>query len=333
MQTAYAGDVVLVTPLAMAVSRYFHEVEVHFLVNPDASVLLKNNPSINRIWIYDKRGEERGIRSFFQWIQNLKQEHFDVALIPHRSIRSALMIYFAGIPRRIGFDRSTGSSLFTDVVKYSQDLHEVERNLSLLHVLGWNGDIPCPKLYPGHEEKNIVDRFFKMSNLSDGLPVLAVSPGSVWPTKRWPPKRFAEVIRHYYENLNIPSILIGGQKDQTLADEIVDICQGKVHNTVGQFSLLASAELIRRCRAIVCNDSAPLHLAVAVGTPAVAIFGPTTPQFGFYPWGEGHFIIQKELTCRPCSIHGGKQCPEKHFRCMIGISTVEVIQALDSIIK
>ena len=125
--------------------------------------------------------------------------------------------------------------------------------------------------------------------------------------------------------------LIGGSDDIALGREIEQHCSAV--NSIGRFSLLASAELIRQCRLILCNDSAPLHLAVAVGTPVVALFGPTVPGFGFSPWGEGHTLLQQELSCRPCSDHGGNRCPMRHFHCMKFIETKEVIQAVEQYIN
>lgn len=326
VQTAFAGDVVLVTPLVQAVKKLIPESQLYFLVKPEAAVLLENNALIDRVWIYDKRGKEKGLRSFLKSVRRIRKEKIDLALVPHRSIRSALLVSIARIPKRIGFDRSAGFPLFTNLVRYRVGLHEVERNLELLKPLGWKGKATAPELYPGENEREAVARFMEKNDLT-GRTIMAVSPGSVWYTKRWLPERFAEVIRFFYEKKGIPSILIGGRNDLEIGREIEKYCS--VVNGMGQFSLLASAELIRQCRVIVCNDSAPLHLAVAAGTPVIAIFGPTVPGFGFYPWGRGHTIIQQELVCRPCSDHGGDRCPMHHFDCMKSIKAEQVIQAVD----
>jgi len=329
VQTAFAGDVVLVTPLACAVKTQYPEAELYFLVKPEAAVLLENNPLIDHIWIYDKRGEEKGFRWFLKSVQRIRKEHIDLALVPHRSIRSALLVSMAHISRRVGFHRSAGFPLFTDLVRYRHGQHEIERNLELLTPLGWKGKASAPELYPGEKDREAVKQFLEQNNLT-GKKMLAVSPGSVWRTKRWLPDRFAEVIRYFHEKKGIPSVLIGGREDLSLGHEISK--HVPVANSMGQFSLLASAELIGQCSVILCNDSAPLHLAAAMGTPVVAIFGPTVPEFGFYPWGNGHTIIQQELVCRPCSDHGGTRCPMRHFACMKNIKTGQVIQAVDRII-
>ena len=333
LQTAFAGDVVLTTPLVRRMKEIFPKAEIHFLVKPDANNLLKNNPHIHSILSYDKRRSEKGLLPLLKWMIALRNEHFDVALIPHRSIRSALLVWGAGIPRRIGFCRSAGSFLFTDVVPYLNDVHEVERNLQLLRVFGENHAILPPELYPGPEEKEEVDQFFYEMKIETNEKLLAIAPGSVWFTKRWLPEGFAEVARRVYQKWRVRSILVGGKGDEYLAGQILNQQNGFIINGIDRFSLLASAELIRRCAVILTNDSAPLHLSVAVGTPVVVLFGPTVPSFGFTPYGEGHRIIQKELVCRPCAIHGGKKCPEGHFRCMKDISPEEVTEALKPYIE
>ncbi len=328
VQTAFPGDVVLTLPMAPVAKQLFPESDLHFLVTPESGVLLKNHPDINRTWFFDKRGKDRHPGLLLKLARRLKDESFDLALVPHRSIRSALLVWLASIPKRIGFNRSAGSFLFTDVVRYPVDAHEIERNLKLLEIVGWQGESPKPELYPGSEEKAKVDRFFREHRIANNETLAAAAPGSIWPTKRWLAERFAEVARILWEKKQVRTILIGGPSDLDLGETITQLSGEAVINGTGQFSLLGSAELIRRCRVILTNDSAPLHLAVGVDTPVVAIFGPTLPRFGFAPFGLHHTIIEKDMVCRPCGIHGGRRCPKGHFQCMKAISSEEVSQTI-----
>jgi heptosyltransferase-2 len=129
-------------------------------------------------------------------------------------------------------------------------------------------------------------------------------------------------------------LLVGSREDEELCREICAMTQtNKVVNAAGKLSLLQSAELIRHCRVLISNDSAPMHLAVAVGTPVVAIFGATVPEFGFAPRGPHDIVIEtKGLKCRPCSIHGGKKCPIKTFECMMAITPEIVVKKAKSLI-
>lgn len=328
LQTAFPGDVVLTIPLARAAKQLFPEMSIHFLVTPESGVLLKNHPDIDRVWFFDKRGQDKHFGSLLKLAKRLKDESFELVLVPHRSIRSALLVWLAGIPRRIGFNRSTGAFLLTDVVRYPADIHEIERNLKLLEMLGWQGESPKPELYPGPEEKMSVENFLREHGIRPDEILVAAAPGSVWPTKRWLVERFAEVARILWQKKHVRTVLIGGPSDRDLAETITRLSSEAIINAIDRFSLLGSAELIRRCRVILTNDSAPLHLAVGVDTPVVAIFGPTLPRFGFTPFGSRHTIIEKEVVCRPCGIHGGRRCPKGHFQCMKAISSEEVAQTL-----
>jgi len=329
IQTAFAGDVVLSLPLAQACKGAYPDVEIHYLVTPETAVLLKNHPCIDRILTIDKRGSEADPVSLFQWMRKLRKEAYDLALVPHRSIRSALLVRFAGIPIRIGFDKSAGAFMFTDVVHYTQDIHEIERNLLLIEQIGWQGKVTAPELYPGPDEENAINSFLIEKSIDDKQPLLAMAPGSLWATKRWLPEKFAHVAQKLWTKWSIPTILIGGKKDVSLSIEISNKAGEGVYNAVGRFSLLASAEMIRRCQAILTNDSAPLHLSVAVNTAVVAIFGPTIPEFGFAPFGNGHMVIRADIECSPCAIHGSKKCPKGHFLCMHSISEQTIIKILE----
>ena len=126
----------------------------------------------------------------------------------------------------------------------------------------------------------------------------------------------------------IKVILIGSADDRKLAEYISSVMELKPINACGELSLLESAALISKARLVLSNDSAPTHMAVAMRTPVVTIFGSTVPEFGFYPYGEGNAIIQNQLYCRPCGIHGRNRCPEKHFRCMKEIPAAEVFEVV-----
>lgn len=329
VQTAFAGDVVLVTPLIRATKLAFPESGIDVLLTPETAVLFKNNPYVRSVLVYDKRGHDRGIAPFVRWVERLRTNRYDLALVPHRSMRSALLVYLARIRRRIGFSRSSGFFLYTDAVPYPKTIHEVDRNLLLLRRTGWKKSVPAPVLFPGAGEKKAVDLFLSENGIAPGEPFAVLAPGSLWPTKRWPAERYRETADILYRRHGLRSVLVGGKEDARLGEALAAGSGKHLLNAIGRFSLLESAELIRRSQLLLANDSAPLHLAVAVGTRAAGIFGPTVPDFGFAPYGSGHAVIQKELECRPCSIHGGYTCPKGHFRCMVDISAETVANVLE----
>ncbi|MDZ7262192.1 MAG: lipopolysaccharide heptosyltransferase II [candidate division KSB1 bacterium] len=332
IQTAFIGDVVLTTPLARATKQSFANSKVHFLVIPSTSNVLENNPYIDQLMVYDKRGKERGFRHILKLAWKLTRERYDLALLPHRSFRSALIAFLAHIPRRLGFDTSAAPFLLTQRIPYQRDLHEVERNLTLLKPFQVNPIHKQPEIYPDEKDRQVVDHFFDHQGINQNYDLIALAPGSIWPTKRWPEERYAQLAQKLIEQSSSTVILVGSKQDQTLCQWIAGQTKGPIYNAAGEFTLRQSAELLRRCRLLVSNDSAPMHLAVAIGTRVVAIFGPTVPGFGFYPYGPGHVVIEKELACRPCGLHGGTRCPSGSFQCMKGISVEEVFQVIKELV-
>jgi heptosyltransferase-2 len=325
VQTAFIGDVVLATPLAEAAQQMFPGSRIDFLVIPAAANLLEKNPFIRRVLLFDKRGRQRGVAALWRMAARLKQEQYDLALVPHRSLRSALLVWLAKIPQRIGFDRNTGAWLFTTRVPYRQK-HEVERNLDLLHVLKGASSIPSPKIIWDGTDTQIVDSFWG-DNIK-GKWFCALAPGSVWATKRWPAERFIELARRLIAETGARIYLIGGQSDaevcSCLEREIGEACT----NTAGKLTLRQSAALLDRCQILVSNDSAPTHLGVATRCKVITIFGPTVPAFGFAPFGDGHAVVEKNLSCRPCSSHGSRSCPLGTHACMWEIGVDEVLQRI-----
>jgi len=322
IQTAFIGDVILTLPLIQVLKQFFADAAIDVVVVPRSAAVCRNHPSINQVIEYDKRGSEKGVANLVRFGLRLRKNGYDLAIVPHRSIRSGVLAFLAGPALRIGFKRSMGRFLMTKTVLYKEELHEVERNLSLLGALGIKDfGRELPRVFPGSEEAAAVDDRLAEAGIPGGSRLVAIAPGTVWNTKRWLKDRFALLAQQFVAEGFTP-VLVGGPEDNSLCSEIMHLADSDLMaNMAGKLSLLESAELIRRCVFAVSNDSAPMHLAVAVGTPVVAIFGATVPQFGFAPYGPNDAVVEvRGLSCRPCSIHGGPRCPIKTFVCMKNIT-------------
>jgi len=279
---------------------------------------------VRQVIVYDKRGTHAGLFGFLTMRARLKGGGYDVAYLAQGSLRSALLVWAARIPERIGFATSSGSWLYTTKVAYRDDLHHAARLLLLSRPNGREptADEMRPSLAPGEAERSVVDELLRSRGVDAGERLIALAPGSVWATKRWP--YYPPLAQALADAGRI--VIVGGPGDRALAQEIVAAVPHAVDAT-GALPLLASAELIGRCAVIVTNDSAPLHLASAMGTPTVAIFGPTVPEFGFGPLAPARAALGHEtLACRPCHRHGPKRCPLTHFRCMRELSVESVAE-------
>jgi heptosyltransferase-2 len=333
VQTAFLGDLILTLPLIQGLDESFPDGRISVLAIPSTLEILHDHPAVDDRLVFDKRGRDRGWRGLLRTARRLRGKNFDTVLVPHRSLRSALLVKLAGIPRRIGFDASAGSFLLTDRVRRDATAPETRRNLDLLTALGLQPAGGPPRIHPGEDHRRQAGDFLNRHRDIPPEGLIGVAPGSAWPTKRWLAEGYAEVIRRLQEEDGRSAVLLGGREDGPLCREIARLSGMKIPVAAGELSVLSAAALMERCRLIVTNDSAAAHLAAAVGRPVVAIFGPTVPAFGFTPSGSGHIVLETDLECRPCGVHGGNRCPRRTFACMRGITPEAVLEAVRSVLE
>jgi heptosyltransferase-2 len=280
-----------------------------------ASALLANHPHVREAIVYDKRGADRGIGGFMRLAGALRGRKYDAAYLAQGSVRSGALALAAGISDRVGFRTSAGRAFYTTRVATDDNMHHAARLLALGTREPEQATSRAqlrPKLYPGDVERAAVDALLAERQASNER-LVALAPGSIWATKRWP--YFPALARELASKGRV--VVVGGEADRELASEILAATSGRAIDTTGRLSLLASAELIRRSALLVTNDSLPQHLASAMNTPTVAVFGPTVPEFGFGPLAEHAAVAgHTGLTCRPCDRHGPQRCPLGHWRCM-----------------
>jgi len=315
IQTAFLGDVILTTGLLSYLAERVGPVDV--VTTPAASSLLETHPAVRRSVSYDKRGADRGVGGLVRLAGRLRRESYSRAYLPHRSIRSATLARLAGIPERIGFAGSPGSRTYTRRIERPAASHEAERILALAEP--GPGSVATVSLGLTEEDRIRAAEWLVAKGL--GPDFVALAPGSIWGTKRWP--GYAALAAA----LDRPVVIVGGPEDRVLAESVALAAPGRAHVAAGELPLRVTAAVLEKARVLVTNDSAPLHLASAVGTRVVAVFGPTVPAFGFGPRGSADRIVEQEgLPCRPCSSHGPPVCPLGHHRCMRELSVERVLE-------
>jgi heptosyltransferase-2 len=330
VQTSFLGDTVLTTPLIAELAR---RGPVDVVVTPASAALLSNNPDIRKLHIYDKRHRDSGMAGLLRLARAIargggerpggRSSEARTAYLAQGSMRSASLAILAGSHKRVGFDSSPARFLYTEVVSYDRSAHHAERLWRLAFTAGdpAPAEMPPPRLYPGDSERASVDELLGAAD--DPRPLVALAPGSVWGTKRWP--YYAELAARIARQCRIA--VVGSSDDSEAAASIARAAgaQGVVDAT-GKLSLLASAELIGRADLLVTNDSSPQHLASAMATPTITIFGPTVPAFGFGPLAPDSTTLgHPSLPCRPCHHHGPPTCPLGHWKCMRELP-VEVVE-------
>jgi heptosyltransferase-2 len=322
VQTAFIGDVILITPLIRAVSELYPKASIDAMVVPAAAKLLENNPHLKNVIPYAKRKT-----SLWQMAKLLKAKGYDLVISPHSSGRTHLLLWLSGIKRRIGFDRSWLPFLLTDKVPHPTNMHKIKKNLLLLKFLSPNEFEMRTELFPSEQDKHKAENLLQPFG---NKPLIAIAPGSIWATKCWLLERYVQLAQELVMQ-GYGIVLIGGEGDKDKCDEVEKAVKdesGSALNLAGKTNLLESAAIIARCNLMLCNDSGALHIANAMQTRVFAFFGPTVQSIGYFPYRDGDRVFETELGCRPCGSHGPQKCPLKHHDCMRKIEVQPVLEAI-----
>ena len=322
IQTAFIGDVVLATSLIENLHQQFPEVKIDILVRKGNESLFQAHPFLNQVLVWDKKNNK--YQNWVGLLLKIRSIQYDVVLNAQRFAATGAWTAFSKAKIKIGFDKNPFSFLFTHAVVHQfseKGQHEIDRNHQLLSSL-FMTKVAMPKLYPTSSDELAVSSYQQ-------LPYLCIAPASVWFTKQFSLEKWVDLINEVPFKGCI--YLIGGPGDKLLCDQILQkINRRSVVNLAGRLSFLASAALQKKAVLNYVNDSAPMHFASAVNAPVVAVYCSTLPNFGFGPLSDHSFVVQtnEALSCRPCGIHGKKQCPLKHFDCAKTIKMDQLIAPL-----
>ncbi|MFQ5665725.1 MAG: lipopolysaccharide heptosyltransferase II [Candidatus Binatia bacterium] len=330
-QTSFLGDVVLSTPVYAALRQHDPGTHVSVLVRPETAGVLAGHPSVDAVLTDDKRRRFGSVGV----LRQLRAGRFDCALALHKSFRTAWLLAAAGIPQRIGFRSSAGWFFYHRCVQRDAASHDVQRNLAILAGLGVDPARCATRPFVACSPEATVrfQRLLRQRGVTPGARLVGVAPGSTWATKRWTVDGYAALINALARDEHATPILLGARGDTGYAGAIEERTGTAVINLVGQTDLGMLIAAIDACCMLVTNDSAPMHIAVARETPVVAIFGPTTPAQGYGPYTDRALVVQRELSCRPCSRHGGARCPVRTHACMTAITPAQVQAAVAQLLQ
>jgi len=325
------GDVVHTLPSLAALRKLYPAAHITWAVEEAAADLLCGHPHLDRVlvskrksWLH-RMADGHIVESFWEmksFLRELRDRPYDLVIDFHGLFKSASIVLLSGGKRRLGYDSMQEmSGLFLNE-KIPEDLtkHAVDRYLDFVsHLGGQTADreflIPI-----GEESRRRIDLLLKRANLEPGMDFVAVNPDALWPTKLWDDERFAALCDRIRSDLRLPVVLTGADRGAVLS--IRERMQEASVDLAGRTSLRDLAELYRRARLVISTDSGPMHIAAAVGTKVVALFGPTDPaRTG--PCGEGHIVIRRNMKCSPCF---SRKCD--HKTCMNDISVEEVFASL-----
>jgi len=319
----WVGDTILTYPSVQGVKELFPHARVTVLVPNHLVDLWKTFPFVDEIIPFQKKRGIGSVREDWRISRLMRKGRFDLAIILPRSFRSAFQTYLAGIPVRIGYQDEGRSFLLTHKIRRKEEFlrfHRVHYYRKVMEPLGHLETVPSPRLILKEEDRDWAEKQLKELGLLDGSPLIGINPGAAYGlAKCWHPDRFAELGRRLYERWKATTLIFGREEERSMADRILKSLGGRGVDFTGKTSLLQLSALLERCRLLVTNDTGTMHVASAVGTPIVAIFG-STDSVATGPWGDCHAVVRKEVSCSPCF---KRVCPTDH-RCMELITVDEV---------
>jgi heptosyltransferase I len=323
------GDVLHTLPTLEALRSAYPEAQITWLVEAAYAPLLAGHPALDEIWEAPRlRPSELlsggNLARLHRLLKQLRARPFDLVLDIQGLLKSAVWVALAKSPRKVGYDRTREGSylaLTERVPPYDPEAHAVRRYLNLAHYLG--APPALPRFYLG------LDAGVDIAALvpdEAGRPLAVLHPGARWASKLWPAASWAR-LGEWLGDQGFQVALTGSRADQRLATEITTKTRSSILNLAGSTSLAQLAGILRKTRLAVTTDTGVMHLAAALGTPVVALFGPTAP-WRTGPFGEGHRVVRLEMACSPCF---KRHCPEP--RCLTDLTPAQVLAACEKILS
>lgn len=324
IQTAFIGDVVLATALIEKLHFSFPDIKIDFLLRKGNEGLLVHHPYLNQLLIWDKK--RRKYLHLLSLALQIRKRKYDVVINVQRFAATGLLTAVSGATHKIGFNKNPLSFLFTQKVQHqistkNNYLHEVDRNQLLIKDIT-DEHAAKPRLYPSPADFEFVKKY-------QAITYICIAPASVWFTKQYPKTKWITLINKLPDTVAI--FLLGAPTDKSLCEEIRNACkEKKIENLAGKLNFLQSAALQQKAMMNYVNDSAPLHFASSVNAPVTAVYCSTVPSFGFGPLSDNKHIIETllPLDCKPCGLHGHKQCPKGHYKCALSITDEQLLSVL-----
>jgi heptosyltransferase II len=354
----WLGDAVMTTPALLRLREKFPDAHIALLTPGKLKDLWLNHPAIDEIISFAPD------ENVFSVGKKLRAKKFDLALVLPNSPRSGIEAWLAGIPQRIGYARPWRNFFLTrtiparaDAVKMhkrspaeihrlvaaptqnsklktqNSSSHQIYEYLNMIAALGANPEPLAPELFVTPEEIEAAKKKFGLENIL--TPIFGLNPGAEYgPAKRWPVEKFIAAAKEIQQKTNCIWILFGGKGDVELGALIEAETKNsklKIKNLISQTSLRELMALLKLCRVLLTNDTGPMHVAAALGTPVVVPFGSTSPELTApgLPGDPRNHLLKSDAPCSPCFL---RECPID-FRCMNGISVERVVEAGAAVLK
>jgi heptosyltransferase-2 len=330
--TNWIGDAVMTTPAVRAIRHNFPGAHIGMLAKPWVAPVFAHSPHVDEIIIFQANGRHRGIGGTIRLARDLKAHRFDAAILLQNAIEAALIAFMAGIPNRIGFDTDARRMLLTHPVRCTKAIkaiHQTGYYLKMIEGAGLVGGDQTLELHLGLAERQRAGQILATHGITVDRRVVGLNPSATFgPAKQWFPDRYAALGDRLSLDLDATILIFGGPSDRELGGDISRLMAAPAIDLSGRTSLGEAMALIDRCNAFVTNDSGLMHVAAALKTPLVAIFGPTDSTTTS-PYSDKSRVVRVPIECSPCL---QPVCPLGHHNCMKRISVDMVFDALQGIL-
>ena len=317
------GDLVLMTPLLRSIRERHPKAHVTLVTRKEYGSLFAQNPRVNEVVTWD------GKEPLADLIAILRATEWTHRLDLHGSLRSRWIRFRVG-GRWGSYPKLRRAR--TALIKRKKDIYRDRRHVAQRYFDAAGGldltpDHKPAEIFIHNDALRAADQFLQDAGLGRDRTLVAVVPGAAHATKRWPEQYWHQLVATLV-SMQRDVVVLGGRQEEGIGRRLAETGGACAASAAGLFDLQGTAALLRRSRGVVVGDTGLMHMATAVGTPAVVLLGPTVTQFGFAPYHARATILERQLDCRPCSKHGGDACPLGHHRCLVDILPDEVAEAL-----
>lgn len=332
----HIGDLMLATPVFPVLRRAYPNARLYLLADKKLRALVEHNPNIDSFLFLDKKGADNHPWPFLRFLWKVRREKFDLVINLHRNERASALAAFSGGREIVGYAKPLFASFFRKVVPNRNPYkHQAEAYFDVLREgLGlWQEKAGALELYLSEEDKAGAEKLWQEIG-AGGRHVIALNIGASWQTKRWCDDCFADVADHFLDE-GYGVVFLGGAMDIPL----VEACRQKMHMRnrgrvmvlTGKANLGELAAILHKCQLLITTDSGPMHVAVAMGTPILTMFG-ASPVLGFSPWDAKDVLIESPVLCHPCRIHECPRPQDSQMLCMKAITPRMVIAEAEKLL-
>ncbi len=334
------GDVIHALPVIRALKQGFPGARIDWLVEDGAAPIVRSHPGVDRVMVWRRGAWREAWRSPARWPEaavgirrtaaELLERRYDLALDLQGLLKSGVWMGLSRARRKVGYHNAReGSRLFLTerIHNGDPDLHAVERYLLLVEEIGGGRCTPEFGLTPSQDGREKLQELLRKAGWDGSAPYAVLVPGARWRTKQWDAASFSQTAQRIVTGLGLQVVVSGGPQDRSLGEMIIKGMRSPAMNLAGSTDISALTALMAGAAVVISTDSGPMHLAAAVGTPVVALFGPTAP-WRTGPYGKGHKVLRAAISCSPCFL---RKCHTR--RCMRQIEPGQVLDAVKDVLR